>query len=103
MLQKAALLPALGTADAFHTVGIHKIGSGGSRKAVGTLGAAGLISELQLQLECSEAVNQPLAGFAVSLMPLTRSVGPDQGIGEAALMQNSLASTGPSHQRQCTC
>tara|TARA_B100002051_G_C16704561_1_gene622948 strand:+ start:942 stop:1319 length:378 start_codon:yes stop_codon:yes gene_type:complete len=63
----------------------------------------GFIAEVQLLSKLAEAIDEPSAGLAVSLVALSRGIGPDQCIGQATRMKHGAPSTGPSHNRQSTC
>ena len=97
MLQQTSVLPALGTADAFHAGTVHEICSGGAGEAIAAAAQGGIVPELQRQSQLAEAIDQPLAGLAVGLLASAWGRRPDQCVGEPPCVEHGLAATGPTH------
>ena len=98
MLKQMATPPELGTANAFVTVVVDKIGWCGARETIPTPSLSRGAARLQRYTEAAESIHQPKAGGLIRLFAHARSIGPDQGIGEPTGMENgSTAARATDH------
>jgi hypothetical protein len=102
VLQEVAPLPKLGTANAFMPQRIHEIRRSGAGEAVLASSEGRIIPLRKLKAKSGESRGDPGVNPAIRFTPLTGWMRPDQGVGQAATMQNSASSTRASDHFQAS-
>ena len=102
MLEKMAVLPELGTANAFGSLPIDKVGRSGTGEAVHGAGLCRSDAGIETDAELCEACGQPLVHLQISLPLLSRCFRPHQCVGQTTGMEHGTATTGAAQKIQLT-
>ena len=92
------MLPELGTANAFGSLLIDKVGRCGAGEAVDGAGLCRGVSGIETDSELCEACGEPVVHPQVSLPLLSRCFRPHQCVGQPAGVEHSTATTGAAKQ-----
>ena len=103
MLQKIAMLPELGTANAFGSLPINKVGRRGTGEAVHGAGLCSGDAWIEADAQLCEACGEPVVHLPVSLPLLSRCFRPYQCVGQPTGVEHSTATTGAAKQIQLPC
>ena len=102
MLKHPSALPALSAADAFGALTVDEVSGCRSGKAVLSACDRWGVAEPQLTAQGGKPLDQPTTGLLIGLVALTRSIWPNQCVGETTLMQHSISTTRSAHQGDLT-
>ena len=95
-------MPELGAANALMPQRIHEICRGGAGEAILASSEGWIISWMKLKAESRQSRGDPGVHPAIRFTPLSWWMRPDQGVGQAAAMQNRPTTTRASDHFQAS-